>query len=97
MRAKLPALWATPIVAPCSFGGVRIEINPNTGGRVRLDPIESSANTSSKSNQFPLMNGINARLTPARNRLTAISLGSPIFFTSRPIAPPCTNAPMIPQ
>src|ERR1043166_380054 len=48
MRAKLPALCAMPIVAPCSCAGVSMEIKPKTGGRVKLDPIASTASTISK-------------------------------------------------
>src|SRR6266567_3273347 len=51
MRARLPAPWATPIVAPCSCAGVRMEISPKTGGLVRLEPIDNNARTKSSSSQ----------------------------------------------
>ena len=35
MRARLPALCATPIVAPCSWAEVRFDSRPNNGARVR--------------------------------------------------------------
>ena len=34
MRAKLPTPCATPIVAPCSSSGVKLESKPKIGGRV---------------------------------------------------------------
>ena len=43
------------------------------------------------------MNGSSARLMPVSTRLKAINFGSPNIFTSRPIAPPWMNAPMMPQ
>ena len=112
MRARLPALWATPMVAPCSFAGVRLESKPNTGARVRLEPTASNASTSSilihgqsarrnTASHFnwpsPLMNGSSVRLMPVSTRLKAISFGSPSRFTSRPITPPWMNTAMIPQ
>src|ERR1700683_3306273 len=48
IRARLPTPWATPIVAPCSLAGASIEIIPNTGGRVRLDPMEKIPRPASK-------------------------------------------------
>src|SRR5262249_28115882 len=52
MRARLPALWAVPMVAPCSSAGVRLESMPKTGGRVRLEPIERMASTTNRSGQL---------------------------------------------
>ena len=112
MRAKLPALWATPSVAPCSWAGVRLDKSPKSGGRVRPDPTASRPTANSRNHHaaapgpnrlanlsgvVPSAYGNIGRLMPTSSRLKAISFGSPIFFTNRPMAPPCTNAPMMPQ
>src|ERR1035437_3352190 len=84
MRARLPAPWATPMVAPCSLVGVRFESRPNKGGRVRLVPTDNSArarrshtqgrplcskSTCQESGELPLRNGSQAKLAAVRTRL----------------------------
>ena len=65
--------------------------------------IQTQGNPSGRTNNLkescdePLMKGKNPRLMAVKNRLNAINFGSPSIFTRRPISPPCTKAPMMPQ